>query len=480
MIQGRKVVPGVVLLLLLTAMPDNVAQDFTYKTLKIFGDPDLTTGVNPSGNLALGRDGRLYGTATCFPSFGTNYATVFGVNRDGTGFSVMHHFGDITGDGSSPANGVLEGSDGALYGTTSSGGSLRNGTVFKVNKDGGGYQILWSFQGFANGDGASPQAGLIEGSDSMLYGTTYLGGAGDGTVFRLNKDGTGYSIIKTLLKGGAEGAGPFGLIEGTDGLLYGMSYSAGSGHGGTIFKLNKDGTVFSVLWSFQQGSTNGFWTSSPLVEGGDGVLYGGTISGGLSANSGSGTVFRINKDGTGFGVLHRFNVSEGDQYHHGLVEGNDGALYGARSYGGAAAGTLYKVNKDGSGFAVVHNFTGTTNEGLLPFAGLTKGTNGEFYGSTALGGKRGPSGELSESYGTIFLLRAAPSILSVNVQSNGHAQLLFAGHSDTSYDIQAADLLPAPQWTKVGTASPSTNGPFLFEDSDAPNHQTRFYRLSEP
>src|SRR5438309_1963624 len=192
--QGRQIVYGIILLLVLTAQPGAVAQNFSYKTLFMFGDPDLSTGVNPSGSLALGKDGRLYGTATCFSAFGTNYATVFGVNRDGTGFKMLHHFGDIAGDGSSPASGVIEGSDGALYG---------------------------------------------------------------------------------------------------------MSYSAGTGHGGTIFKLNKDGTGFGVLWNFQQGSTNGFWTSAPLMEGSDGVLYGATTAGGLSTNPGSGTVFRINRDGTG-------------------------------------------------------------------------------------------------------------------------------------------------------------------------------------
>src|SRR5947207_15060447 len=102
--QGRQI--GLFLLLVLTAQPAAMAQDFSHKTLFMFGDPDLTTGINPSGNLALGKDGQLYGTATCFPAFGTTYATVFGVNRDGAGFKVLHHFGDVAGDGSSPANGV--------------------------------------------------------------------------------------------------------------------------------------------------------------------------------------------------------------------------------------------------------------------------------------------------------------------------------------------------------------------------------------
>ncbi len=244
--QGPQTVYLSILVMLLFARQGAMAQEFISKTLVMFGDPDLNTGINPSGNLALGKDGRLYGTATCFQVFGTNHATVFGVNRDGTGLSVLHHFGDIVRDGTYPANGVIEASDGALYGITQLGGSLNYGTVFKVNTDGSGYQILWNFLGSQNGDGVNPQAGLIEGSDGALYGTTPFGGAGVlGTVFRLNKDGTAYSIIKSFGRSSAEGVNPSGLLEGTDGVLYGVTYLGGSGRGGTIFKLSKDGSEFS-------------------------------------------------------------------------------------------------------------------------------------------------------------------------------------------------------------------------------------------
>jgi uncharacterized repeat protein (TIGR03803 family) len=464
------------LVLMLMAWPGAVAQEYSHKTLLMFGDPDLTTGVYPTGNLALGNDGRLYGTT----GLDTNHATIFGVNRDGTGYAVLHRFGDVAGDGRYLVNGVIEGSDGALYGTTQRGGSLNFGTVFKINKDGSSYQILRNFLGFQNGDGANPQAGLIEGSDGALYGTTFFGGAAIGTVFRLNKDGTGYSIIKSLRQGGADGASPSGLIEATDGALYGMTYLGGSGQGGTIFKLNKDGGGFSVLWNFQQDSTNGFRALSSLLEGSDGFLYGSTTAGGRSS-FGPGTVFKINKDGTAFGVLLAFPSGIGDQNDHPLVEGDDGALYGTRYGGGAKGyGNVYKLNKDGSGFALLHSFTATNNNGAFPYAGLCKGTNGEFYGSTSRGGKRGPSGDPSDSYGTIFVLRRAASILGVSVQPNGQAQLLLAGEGGKSYDIQATDTLSAVQWSKVGTVVAGADGRFQFEDSDAPNHLTRFYRTAEP
>src|SRR5438046_9249463 len=102
--QGRQTAYGILLLLVLTAQPGAVAQDFSYKTLFMFGDPDLSTGINPSGNLALGKDGRLYGTGGAFPASGTSYPTVFGLNTDGTGLTVLHHSGDVAGDGSPPTN----------------------------------------------------------------------------------------------------------------------------------------------------------------------------------------------------------------------------------------------------------------------------------------------------------------------------------------------------------------------------------------
>lgn len=457
-------------LLLIASHRAALGQEYIQKTLMLFGDPDVRTGINPQGNLALGQDGRLYGTA----GSGTNYSTVFGISTDGTGFSVLHHFGDVAGDGKDPQDGVIEASDGVLYGTTQYGGSVNQGIVFKINKDGSGYQILREFQNYPT-DGANPRGGLIEGSDGMLYGSTFFGGAAVGTVFRLNKDGTGYSIIKSLSRRGAEGASPSGVIEATDGFLYGMTYLGGSGQGGTIFKLSKDSTSFTVIWNFQQ-DTNGYRGMSSLLEGSDGVLYGTTTAGGVTANPGSGTIFKINKDGSGFSVLHRFDRTPPDVGDHRLVEAGDGALYGARTFG---YGNVYRLGKDGSGFTLLYNFSGTNGDGASPFAGLTKGKSGEFYGSTAQGGKRGPSGQFYESYGTLFLLRPGVKILGVSRESNGRVLLRFVGQSGRSYDLQAADNLSASPWNKLGTVVAGADGQFQFEDSDAPNHPARFYRTVE-
>jgi uncharacterized repeat protein (TIGR03803 family) len=149
--------------------------------IKAFGNPDQT-GKNPYSPLTEGRsDGVLYGT-TYAGGLG-NAGTVFAINKDGSNYRILHHFGVINADGVQLYGRVIECSDGALYGTTWRGGTHDTGTVFKLNKDGSGYAILHSF-GPAPADGNNPPAGLIEGSNGFLYGTTQLGGTtGQGTTY---------------------------------------------------------------------------------------------------------------------------------------------------------------------------------------------------------------------------------------------------------------------------------------------------------
>jgi uncharacterized repeat protein (TIGR03803 family) len=165
---------------------------------------------------------------------------VFKLNKDGNGYSVLHHFtGYMDGEDGSNPQGVVEGSDGALYGTTQSGGPpgdifhpTGSGTVFKLNKNGSGYTVLHRFPGMA-GDGAEPWAGLVEGRDGALYGTTLGGGTNNlGTVFKLKKDGSGYAVLHNFLNIEVDGNRPMaGLLAGSDGALYGTTDGATPGTG---------------------------------------------------------------------------------------------------------------------------------------------------------------------------------------------------------------------------------------------------------
>ena len=116
-----------------------------------------------------------------------NFGTVFAVNKDGSGFTLLHSFVEIPTDGLTP-NSLMEGADGALYGTTSDGGKYYGGTVFKLNKNGSGFVVVHSF-GKTSQDGQSPY-GLAKASDRGLYGTTWYGGTASGL---------GYGTLFTLL-----------------------------------------------------------------------------------------------------------------------------------------------------------------------------------------------------------------------------------------------------------------------------------------
>jgi len=130
-----------------------------------------------------GSDGALYGVTDINSKEPAN-GTVFTLNKDGSGFAILHSFGGAPGDGALPSGGLVEGGDGALYGATQSGGSSNRGTLFRLNKDGTGYRVLYNFAG-TGADGKIPVGALVIGSDGAFYGTTSFGGDPNfGTVFR--------------------------------------------------------------------------------------------------------------------------------------------------------------------------------------------------------------------------------------------------------------------------------------------------------
>jgi uncharacterized repeat protein (TIGR03803 family) len=264
------------------------------------------------------------------------------------------------------------------------------------------YQLLKTFNG-GDEPGTSPYGDLIKGSDGALYGTASEGGThGAGTVYRLNPDGTGFTVLHHFARG-TDGSFPqAGLIQGTDGALYGTARVGGPNGAGTVYKLNTNGIGFTVLKHFDEPTTGGF-PRAGLIQGTDGALYGtaglgGTYGDGLD---GFGTVYKLNPNGTGFTVLKHFDGStNGSRPLAGLIQGTDGALYGTASRGGAAnIGTVFKLNPDGTGFTVLKHFA-TPTTGGLPFAGLIQGTDGALYGTTVLGGTNG----LSFFGGTVFRL----------------------------------------------------------------------------
>lgn len=192
------------------------------------GSPD---GAWPEAGLVL-NNGVLYGTTYSGGSAG--YGTVFAITTNGTGYSILYNFTNDF-DGANPQSELLW-CQGALYGTAGAGGSVGQGTVYKINTDGTGYTVLRSFTNTP--DGANPQAGLTL-VGTTFYGTTYYGGtAGLGTIFQMNIDGTGYTVIRSFLgHANGDGAGPSATLAICCGAMYGVTYSGGTNYEGTVFSL---------------------------------------------------------------------------------------------------------------------------------------------------------------------------------------------------------------------------------------------------
>jgi uncharacterized repeat protein (TIGR03803 family) len=246
-------------------------------------------------------------------------------------FTTLHNFNDhnFNDDGYYPVGGLIS-SGSTLYGTTQGGGSQNSGTVYAINTDGTGFTILYSF---AASDGEYPQAGLIL-SGNILYGTTspvdtIFDTNVCGMVFAVHTDGTGFTTLHSFTAIGihrydtnSDGAWPTtaGLILSGD-TLYGTTYFGGSSGNGTVFALNTNGTGFTSLYDFAAGNDQGM--PNAVILSGD-TLYGTTYEGGTNR---AGSVFALKIHGTYFTILHSFAGSDGASPWGGLIlSGN--TLYG--------------------------------------------------------------------------------------------------------------------------------------------------------
>jgi uncharacterized repeat protein (TIGR03803 family) len=356
----------------------------TLTTLHSFNGGD---GRSPEAALVQGSDGNFYGTTVLGGAH--SKGTVFKIDATGS-LTTLHSFSGSPGDGALPFAGLVQGTDGNFYGTTASGGAFFQGTVFRMTPS-GAITVLHSFNSFFS-EGAVPFAGLVQGSDGNFYGTTLLGGAHfKGTVFKIDATGS-LTTLHSFSGAPGDGANPIaGLVQGSDGDFYGTTASGGVHLQGTVFRVTPAGAV-TVLHSFNGHPSDGGLPFAGLVQGSDGNFYGTTALGGAHFK---GTVFKIDATGSST-TLHSFSGSPSDGANPvaGLVQGSDGNFYGTTAFGGAhLEGTVFNIDATGS-LTTLHSFSGSSGEGAVPFAGLLQGSDGNFYGTTALGG--------AHSAGTVF------------------------------------------------------------------------------
>jgi uncharacterized repeat protein (TIGR03803 family) len=231
-------------------------------------------GAVPIGRMVFGRDGKLYGTTN---SGGVangifNSGTIFRISRSGQ-FETLHVFSGNsgTGDGANPVGGLIQASDGNFYGTTAHGGLSGSGSVFKMTLA-GSVIVLHSFSS-SDANGLFPQSALIEASDGNLYGTCYEGGVNSvGTIFRISKSGKFQKIYDFNFAAGNLGYDPTaGLIQASDGNLYGTTSTGGTTNSGAVYQVTLSGAASPVA-SFD-ASTSGNLPQDVPLQGSDGNFY---------------------------------------------------------------------------------------------------------------------------------------------------------------------------------------------------------------
>ena len=301
--------------------------DSTYTLLHDFRDH-----FGSPQQLTRGHDGNLYGVTTYGEA---GWGSVFKIDSSNA-VTRLHEFSNI--DGANPLGALVQGSDGTLYGTASSGGAFGAGTVFKIDTVG----TFRSLHSFNVTDGASPRAGLVEGRDGAFYGTTTDGGTFDhGTIFKIDGAGTFTSLHS--LNSTEDGAHPYAaLVQGDDGAFYGTTFNGGRAGQGTVFRVDNDET-FTLLHNFGAANDGALLTAG-VVEASDGAVYGTTIYGGtFGPPNGYGTVFKIDSTGT-FTTLHSFGRSgDGVQPAAGVIADKAGNLYGTTDEGARAIFSAQRV-----------------------------------------------------------------------------------------------------------------------------------------
>jgi uncharacterized repeat protein (TIGR03803 family) len=466
-------------------------------------------------------------------------------------FTVLHSFtatgtnssGAYTnGDGAGPRAGLLR-SGTTLYGTAYQGGPSGNGTVYSVNTDGTGFTNLHSFSEvayFTNSDGANPYAGLVLMSNT-LYGTALSGGnAGNGTIFALNVDGSGFTVLhnftataSSLYPTNSDGARPLGGLVLFGNTLYGTAQSGGASGVGTVFAINTDGTGMRTLYSLQLPAacaTDGncpcgykcvshfphpvcvrtsycpgvsdFYASHPsaLVVTGDALYV--AASGGASGDYGS--VLRVGSSTNDVRNLYTYldqsslasllllgsrlywtrNGAVNSVDTNGLSTGDWGPANAVTA--NSSGSTLYAAwdngvlafNSDGTGSMGLYSFSdGNTNasgvftnsDGYYAYGGLTS-TSDTLYGTAYQGG---PSGN-----GTVFSISLQPQLAITRSEMNVVLTwpTNFAGFDYTGHTLQSTtNLGPSAAWTTNLPAPVVINGQNTV--TTPVSNPQQFYRL---
>lgn len=330
-----------------------------------------TDGVFPNSGLTLGTDGSLYGTT---PAGGNpGYGTIFKITTSGV-FTVLHSFNGNT-EGVQANAPPIQGPDGNFYGTTGNGGGQVTGTVYKMTPS-GTLTVIYTFGGPLR----YPNA-LVLGTDGNFYGTAGGGSANPyGAIFRITPAGK-----LTLLHSfnNDDGRAPLGaIIQASDGNFYGTTRGGGPDGLGVIYKITAGGT-FTVIHEFHETDGFGYSPFSGLVQATDGKLYGTTIG------PAHGLLYQVTTGGT-YSVVHILNGADGQSPQVTPFPHTSGTFYGDTAAGGTGnigcitCGVLYSLDMGLGPFVSIVNWMGKVGQTIeILGQGLTGTTKVSFNGTSA-------------------------------------------------------------------------------------------------
>jgi len=372
--------------------------------------------------LTDGRDGFLYGATA--PQINVSSGAVFKVRPDGSGFQVLHDFGDRYYSGTyipGTVSIVAQGSN--LYGVTKNKDNVDVRYIWMMQTDGSRFQVLnlpvpgdpdlltvgddghvygscngpsavfrFSMDGndylklhdFALGEGVGVTGLAFKSGD--LYGTCNNGGSySSGTFWQIKSDGTLFAAGHHFGATPEDGRAGLGILASSDGYLYGHTIVGGLYNYGTMWRALPDGSDYTTLRSFNPISSLPASPIGRLSLAPNGVLYGASAAGGQFNR---GAIYKINQDGSGLTTLLSLaDSSSRGQYPREPLLSDDGNLYVACLQGGVGSkGTVFKLSTNGASVAVLHSFQGGVTDGDTPLGPLVEGIDQFLYGITSSGG----------------------------------------------------------------------------------------------
>ncbi len=350
--------------------------DYTTSTYVLKYDMVASTGSTPQGSL-IKVGSKLYGMATFGGSTTPGGGTIFEYDLSGSSFTKLTDLLTGAGNGANPTGELLLATNGKLYGMTRFGGASNAGALFEYDLTGPTYTKKADFVSNAT-VGGQPFGSLIQVNTGKLYGLTSNGGvASGGVLFQYNISNAAY--VKKVDLNSSDGGTPNGhLIQASNGKLYGLASVGGTNNVGVIFEYDKTSGVYTKKIDLIS-STHGSTPMGSLVQATNNILYGVTSAGGTSA---VGTLFEYNPSTNGITKRVDFTgnagTNPGGAPYGALIQASNGKLYGMTKQGGSAAqGVIFEFDPSTNTYAKKVDLAAAS--GYSPTGAFVEASNGKLY-----------------------------------------------------------------------------------------------------